>query len=79
MMLIENACERDVDHMRFLAAVHGVSLRDCDAGNGHHAPEKSELLFRDPKDYESLSKDEKKALTRKMMAGFSDIVMPGGG
>jgi hypothetical protein len=61
--------KEDEEYLRFQASIHGVKL-----GGSERAPtasddnlEKIVPLFGDPKDYESMSQEEREELTRKMM------------
>jgi hypothetical protein len=63
MALYELTQEREGQKLRFLASLQGVKL---DAPVVSEKP-RDTTLFLDPKEYENLSKEERQALTNKMM------------
>jgi hypothetical protein len=67
--LYEYKLKEDEEHLRFQAAIHGAKLKE--AGQSF-APSGDNLkrpvpMFGDPKDYESLSQEEREEMTEKMM------------
>ena len=49
--------------MRFMAAIHGIDIDKAKK----EKEEADSFLFRDPKEYEHLSMEERKALTEEML------------
>jgi hypothetical protein len=61
MTLFEHTQRRKEDELRFLAIIHGATFKD------EEKEEKEDLFkFKDPKEYDHLSKEERKELTKKM-------------
>ena len=61
--------------MRFMAAIHGIDIDKAKK----EKKEADSFLFRDPKEYEHLSEEERKELTEKMLGkhkGWADQESP---
>jgi len=56
--LFEHSHERKEEEIKFLAAIHGVKVKE--------RAKESAFMFRDPKEYEHLTMKERKELTEKM-------------
>jgi hypothetical protein len=67
--LYEYKLKEDEEHLRFQAAIHGAKLKE--AGRAPTSSKdnlgKAVPMFGDPKDYESLSQEEREEMTEKMM------------
>ena len=81
--LFEYAQEDEADRMKFEAQIHGATIEDkggkkmqqqsatatktvkSDTLNGD-----PDMLFKDPKDYSHMSKEDREQLTQKMMGSF---------
>jgi len=73
MVLYKHCQERQYNQMRFEAAIHGVDL-DKEAKKAKPAviqemegAKTVDLEFKDLKEYEHLSQDERESMTREMM------------
>jgi hypothetical protein len=66
-VLASHADKREYEEFKIQAALHGAEIKDKPS---FEKPENDDLLFRDPKEYENLSEEERKELTDKMMAAF---------
>lgn len=66
----------------FLAAIHGIKITDDDeegdpkSGKSRHSSSNDGALFRDPKEYEGMSKEERKQETQKMMNKLRALGLP---
>ena len=65
--LYEYKLKEDEEHLRFQAAIHGAKLKETGRDSVKDNLEKTVPMFRDPKEYESLSKEEQEEMTKKMM------------
>lgn len=72
--LVNLAQEREYNRRRFDAAIHGIDLDKALAKTSASSPStvssNDGLIFKDPKEYEHLTQQEKEALTEKMMKKF---------
>ncbi len=59
--------EEEEAALQFQAALHGVKLRGVGQPSTKDNLEKAVPMFGDPKDYDSLSQEEREELTEKMM------------
>jgi hypothetical protein len=76
--LFEHTQKRELQKMKFWAALVGVDI-DKEAEETPRTPPKlssksSGMMFRDPKDYEHMSKEERQALTDKMMGAHQRVM-----
>jgi hypothetical protein len=53
--------------LRFQAAIHGAKIKETGPPTTKDNLDKSVPMFGDPKDYESLSQEEREEMTAKMM------------
>jgi hypothetical protein len=77
LTLFEHAADEKYSEMKFLAGIHGVDLdkkvsrhrRSKSDWQSYYEPTKGRenLFFKHPDEYAAMSKEEKEALTRKMM------------
>jgi len=66
-----------LDQMRFQARLQGIDP-DEEAEEGVQGRKKqNDVLFRDPKDYESMSDEERKHETEKLMKKFGGLFNKG--
>jgi hypothetical protein len=63
--LYEYGAEEDRMWMRFEAGMHGINVDKIEDEAQEDVAQS--MLFRDPKDYEKMSKEEREELTEKMM------------
>lgn len=60
--------KEEEEALRFQAAIHGVKLKETGrATSSKDNLKKAVPMFGDPKDYESLTQEEREELTEKMM------------
>jgi len=62
--LYRHTIARQYEERKFLAAIHGI---DVGEKKDSRRSENSNVLFKDPKEYEGLSEKEKEKLTQNMM------------
>lgn len=67
LVLFEDYQERQMQERRFQAAIHGINLEKEMKKQDNKKTEEKTFMFGDPKEYEKMSKEEKKDLTEKMM------------
>lgn len=72
MFLFDSADKEQYDNQRFMAAIHGVDIEgDKEKTSASQSIdvelEKEPFVFRDPKDYEHLSQDERGSITQGML------------
>jgi hypothetical protein len=65
--LYEHKLKEDEEHLRFQAAIHGAKLKETGRPTTKNNLGKAVPMFGDPKDYESLSQEEREEMTDKMM------------
>lgn len=67
--LYECKLKEDEEYLRFQAAIHGAKLKETGRvpASSEDNLKKAVPMFGDPKDYESLSKEEREEMTAKMM------------
>jgi hypothetical protein len=64
--LYEFKLKEDEENIRFQAAIHGAELKEKPQ-EGSKSGSETVPLFGDPKDYDSMSQEEREKLTKKMM------------
>jgi hypothetical protein len=69
MLLFEAASERKYQEMKFNAILHGANPKEIEQKT-EEVNRKQDLLFGDPKEYESWSDEEKKRISQKMKSKF---------
>lgn len=57
--------ERQYEERKFFAAIHGIDVSDKDEKNKGN---EEEVLFKDPKEYENMTPEEREELTKRMMS-----------
>lgn len=67
-MLYEHAMDQKIEEMKFSAVMHGADPKEMDMDSSTSSKDTS--LFRDPKDYEGMSEEEKKEISDKMRKKF---------
>lgn len=68
MVLFEHCQKREYYTLKFQAGLQGVDLdKELGKAPSTRSSKESQFLFRDPKDYEHLSQEEREELTQKMM------------
>ncbi len=60
--------------MKVEAALHGAKI---DEGESEPEAEADKIMFKDPKEYENLSPEERKRLTKQMMSKLGGLKLPG--
>jgi hypothetical protein len=70
MLLHEHAIEQKIQEMKFSAILHGADPKELEDKKMSDVRKKNDLLFGDPKDYESMDEKTKKELSDKMKAKF---------
>ena len=65
--LYEYKLKEDEEDIRFQAAIHGAKLKEFGQTSPKNNLNKAVPMFGDPKDYESLSQEEREEMTQKMM------------
>ena len=66
--LYEYKLKEDEEHLRFQAAIHGAKLKETGrAFSSEDNLNATVPMFGDPKEYESLSQEEREEMTKKMM------------
>ena len=65
------------ENMKIEAALHGAKIEGESKTPVKAASD--EIIFKDPKEYENLSPEERKALTQKMMGKLGGFKLPGMG
>ena len=53
--------------LRFQAAIHGAEMKETGQSSTKDNLKKAVPMFGDPKEYESLSQEEREEMTKKMM------------
>jgi hypothetical protein len=61
--------------VKIQAALHGATINKGESKPG----EDDSIIFKDPKEYEKLSPEERKTLTQKMMGKIAGSKFPGMG
>lgn len=69
-MLYGHSIKRELAQYKMQAALHGIKLDDKAVAKKE---EESRLLFKDPKEYDHLSDEEKEALTQEMMGHYKNL------
>jgi len=64
-VLYEQAQKRIIEHNKFLAAIHGVDVKDSPAAAKPDKPDG--FMFGDPEDYKNMPMEQRTALTQKML------------
>lgn len=64
--MFRQAQERESDRLKIEAALHGIDL-DKENKKAKEKQEDEKFLFKDPSEYEKMTKEEREELTRKMM------------
>ena len=64
------------ENLKVEAALHGAKI---DQGESEPKAEAEQIMFKDPKEYEKLSPEERTRLTQKMMGHFGGMNLPGMG
>ena len=62
------------ENLKVEAALYGAKI---DKGESEPEAEAEQIMFKDPKEYEKLSPEERKQLTQKMMGHFGGLNLPG--
>lgn len=65
--LYEYYLKEEEASIRFQAAIHGTKLKETKQPSAEGNLEKSVPMFGDPKDFDSLSQEEREEMTEKMM------------
>lgn len=65
--------------MKLQAALHGAKIDKGGSGATEQKPNQNEIMFKDPKEYEKLSPEERKKLTEQMLGKFKGMKLPGMG
>ena len=74
-VLYENIQNIKIKEIEFMANIHGVKLKKSRTNNTHVDGEGNEVqipIFRDPKEYEKMTPEQREAETKKMMAIHKD-------
>ena len=70
MYLFDHARKKEIENLKFQALANGIEFKDSrDQKSKKQSSE--DLVFKDPKEYEHLSQEEKERLTKDMMQKFS--------
>ena len=67
MTLFDHSESRLADVLRFQAGIHGIKLNDHVPAQTKEDRPKTSFMFGDPDDYREMSREERQALTDKMM------------
>ena len=67
LVLFEDYQERQMQERRFQAAIHGINLDKEMKKQTMKKKEDSSFMFGDPKEYEKMSKEERKKKTEEML------------
>ena len=67
LVLFEDYQERQMQERRFQAAIHGINLDKEMKKQTKKKKEDGSFMFGDPKEYEKMSKKERKKKTEEMM------------
>jgi len=65
--LYEYKLKEDEDSLRFQAAIHGAKLKESGRPSSKDNLGRPVPMFGDPKDYESVSQEEREEMTQKML------------
>ena len=67
--------KRENDRRKFELLIHGGKIDESiTTVSARSSSPNDYMMFRDPKEYESMTKEEREELTRKMMKGHKEIL-----
>ena len=67
---------RQYEERKFLAAIHGIEVEEKEDSSGmkRNTPKaEQEVLFKDPKEYEGMTQEEKEEITKNMMGKIPSL------
>lgn len=73
MYLFDHVRKKEIENLKFQSLANGVEFKDSRDQKTTKKQSSNELVFKDPKNYEHLSQEEKEKLTKEMMQRFSPL------
>jgi hypothetical protein len=73
MYLFEHVKKKEIETLKYQALANGIEFKGSRDQKTTKKQSGNDLLFKDPKEYEHLSQEEKERLTKDMMQKFSPL------